>query len=373
MQRESFKKINRRDFLKLCLGTTGYLVAEDVPELFAYDAPVEALHYIKDPKNTIKCVLCPHQCIISSGERGFCRARENKNGKLYSIVYGKLCAVHSDPIEKKPLFHVYPGSNSFSLASVGCNLRCKFCQNWQISQAKPADVQAVKLTSDVLVAKAVQSGCKTIAYTYTEPTVYYEYMLDVAKIAKKNNIASVLHSNGFINPDPLQELLPYVTAMNVDLKGFTNEYYAEICSGNLPSVLNSLKIIKQMDVWLELTNLVIPTLNDQSDNIKRMSAWILKELGDDVPVHFSRFFPMYKLAKLPPTTLSTLEQARNTAMSEGLKFVYIGNVPGHSAENTYCPNCNNMIIKRVGYSVVENNLINNMCSGCKTKISGVWS
>ncbi|MCP4649922.1 MAG: AmmeMemoRadiSam system radical SAM enzyme [PVC group bacterium] len=366
--------LNRRVFLKTSLAAGSYLLGSTLPILNAQTInPKEALHYIPLANSSVQCQRCPHSCVITKGERGFCRVRENNDGKLYNIVYGKPCAVHVDPIEKKPLFHVLPGTMSFSIATVGCNLTCKFCQNWQISQASPENVQTVEMPPELIVSKALKTKCKTIAYTYTEASVFYEYMLDIAKIAQDNDIKNVIHSNGFINPKPLKELCPYITAMNVDLKGFSENYYNEICSGNLKTVLNSLCTIKEQGVWLELTNLLIPTLNDSTKKIKEMCSWIKNNLGNDVPIHFSRFFPTYKLTTLPPTPVSTLENARNIALDVGLKFVYIGNLPGHAAENTYCPHCNNVIIKRSGYTVLENTINNGNCTICGNSIQGVWT
>lgn len=366
-------QFKRRDFVKICLGTAGYCLAYNLPELLAKVEAKEALYYEKQG-NVIKCLRCPHTCIIKKNERGFCRIRENREGKLYNIVYALPCAVHIDPIEKKPFFHVLPGSNSFSLATAGCNLRCKFCQNWQISQAAPEEVNSIEMLPEEAVERAQNSGCSSVAYTYTEPTVFYEYTQDIAKLAKEKGLKNVMHSNGFINPEPLRNLCQYFTAINVDLKGFTEDFYRDICSANLKNVLESLVIIKkEMKVWLELTTLIIPTLNDNPDLIRKMCAWIKGNLGEAVPLHFSRFFPMYKLTNLPPTPVSTLENARNIAQEIGLKFVYIGNLPGHKAENTYCPNCQNEIVKRVGYSVLSNLIIGGKCKICSHPIPGVWA
>lgn len=367
-------RLKRRDFIKLTLCSSGYLLTKDVPYLYAALDEKETLYYKKLDNNKVECLNCPHQCQITEGGRGFCRIRENRGGRLFNIVYAKPCAVHIDPIEKKPLFHVLPGSKSFSIATVGCNLRCKFCQNWQISQASPEQVKSINLTPRDLSHQAKQTDCLTIAYTYTEPMVFYEYALDSALEAKQLGIKSVMHSNGFINPVPLRNICPYLSAINVDLKAFNDEYYQNICSGRLQNVLDSLIIIKrEMGVWLELTNLLIPTLNDNPEEIKRMCQWVVKSLGPEVPVHFSRFFPMYKLTTLPPTAPSSLETARNIALDTGLKFVYIGNIPGHPAEHTYCPNCKKIAIKRSGYSILDIQLDNGHCKNCGELIPGVWS
>ncbi len=332
----------------------------------------EALFYTKLDDNYVQCQLCPRRCVIPEGGRGFCGVRKNIGGKLYSLVYGKPGAVHIDAIEKKPLFHVLPGSRTFSIATAGCNLRCKFCQNWQISQAKPEEVQSVNLEPAQVVAKTKESNCKSITYTYTEPTIFYEYALETAKIARKEGLKNYMHSAGFINPKPLRELCKYLDAANVDLKGFSEDYYQKFCQGHLKDILRSLKIIKEEGVWLEITNLIIPTLNDDPKLIREMCMWIKDNLGAETPVHFSRFYPMYKLRNLSPTPISTLEKARKIARDVGLKFVYIGNIPGHQGENTYCPACHKLLIERVGYSILSNNLEKGRYKFCRRKIPGIW-
>jgi pyruvate formate lyase activating enzyme len=296
----------------------------------------------------------------------------NKDGTLYSLVYGKPCAVHVDPIEKKPFFHFLPGTTAFSIATAGCVLSCKFCQNWQISQAKPEDTDTYDLPPEKVVSNAVAYKCRSITYTYTEPTVFYEYMYDTAVIARKQGIKNTMHSCGYINEKPLRTLSKYMDAADIDLKGFTEDFYSRICSGSLRPVLNALVVLKEEGVWLEITNLVIPTLNDDLKNIREMSRWIVKNLGADVPIHFSRFFPHYKLTNLPPTPLETLEGARKTAMDAGLKFVYIGNIR-HEGENTFCPKCRKVLIERMGYFVKQNHISNGKCTFCNTSIAGVWS
>jgi pyruvate formate lyase activating enzyme len=320
----------------------------------------------------VQCELCPNGCVLELGQHSKCRARMNKDGTLYSLVYGKPCAVHVDPIEKKPFFHFLPGSTAFSVATAGCVLSCKFCQNWQISQAKPEDTDTYDLPPEKVVSNAIAYKCKSVTYTYTEPTVFYEYMYDTAVIAKKQGIRNTMHSCGYINEKPLRTLSKYMDAADIDLKGFTEDFYSRICSGSLRPVLNSLVILKEEGVWLEITNLVIPTLNDDLQNIREMSRWIVKNLGADVPIHFSRFFPYYKLTNLPPTPLETLEGTRKTAMDAGLKFVYIGNIR-HEAENTFCPKCRKVLIERMGYFVKQNNISNGKCKFCSTNIAGVWS
>lgn len=318
----------------------------------------EAMFYERRGANMIQCHLCPRNCVLTDGMRGFCRARQPQNGVHYSLVYGNPTAVHIDPIEKKPLFHFLPATTAFSIATAGCNFRCKYCQNWQISQFPPEETENQNLPPSAVVDAAISYNCPTIAYTYSEPSIFYEYMLDTAKIAKTRGVRNMYHSNGSLNPNPVEELSFYLDAADIDLKGFTQQFYSEVCEGYLETVLNTLKLLKKRGVWLEITNLVVPTLNDDMAKIKEMSLWIKENLGPDVPIHFSRFHPLYKLRNLYATPVSTLENAREIAMGVGLNFVYVGNVPGHAGESTYCPNhgCNKIVIRRIGYSILENNL-----------------
>jgi len=320
----------------------------------------------------VQCELCPNECILEEGQHSRCRARMNKAGTLVSLVYGKPCAVHVDPIEKKPFFHFLPGTSAFSIATAGCVLSCKFCQNWQISQAKPADTDTYDLPPEKVVRQAIAYKCRSVTYTYTEPTVFYEYMYDTAVIAKKQKIRNTMHSCGYINEKPLRNLSKYMDAADIDLKAFSEDFYTRICNGSLKPVLNALTVLKEEGVWLEITNLLIPTLNDDMKNIREMSGWIVKNLGPDVPLHFSRFHPHYKLANLPPTPVDTLTDARKTAMDKGLKFVYIGNIR-HEGESTFCPECGKLSIERIGYFVKQNNIPDGKCKFCNTSIPGVWS
>ncbi len=320
----------------------------------------------------VQCELCPNECLLENGQHSRCRTRMNKEGTLYSLVYGKPCAVHVDPIEKKPFFHFLPGTTAFSIATAGCVLSCKFCQNWQISQAKPEETDTYDLPPDKVVSEAISYKCKTVTYTYTEPTVFYEYMFDTSVAARKHKIRNTMHSCGYMKEKPLRKLSGYLDAADIDLKAFTEDFYARVCGGSLKPVLNSLVVLKEQGVWLEITNLVIPTLNDNMKNIGEMCRWILRNLGADVPLHLSRFFPNYKLANLPPTPVETLTDARKTAMDTGLKFVYIGNIR-HEGENTFCPHCRKLLIERIGYFVKQNNVANGRCKFCGTSIPGVWS
>ncbi len=376
-------ELTKRDFLKFCGMSFCALSAAHLfglPEtLWAQMAKKGLIKTKLSPYFTpldggeIQCDLCPKRCRVPKGKRGFCRVRENREGKYYSLVYGNPCAVHLDPIEKKPFFHVLPASTSFSLATAGCNFECKFCQNWEISQASPEDVYSYDVPPEVVVNKAKETGARSIAYTYVEPTIFYEYMSDVGLLVKKAGLLNVYHSNGFINPNPLRNLCKVLDAANIDLKGFTEAFYREICSGELTPVLETLKILKQEKVHLEITNLVIPTKNDEMSTVKEMCLWVKKELGADTPIHFSRFYPLYKLRSLPPTPVSTVEQARAVALSSGLEYVYIGNIPGHEGENTFCPKCKKMIIQRTGYMIGEIHLKGGKCGYCGKPIPGIWA
>ena len=321
----------------------------------------------------IQCELCPHRCRVAKGKRGICRVRENRDGKYYSLVYGNPCAVHLDPIEKKPLFHVLPGTASFSLATAGCNFYCKFCQNWEISQAAPEDVYSYEVPPELMVNRAKEIGARSVAYTYVEPTIFYEYMVDIGALVKNSGLINVYHSNGFINPGPLKNLCKVLDAANIDLKGFSDHFYQELCGGNLEPVLETLKTLKREKVHLEITNLVIPTKNDEMSMVREMCLWIKKELGADTPIHFSRFYPLYKLKTLPQTPVSTLDKARAVALSVGLEYVYIGNVPRHEGENTFCPKCKKMLIQRTGYMVGEINVKAGKCKYCGKSIPGIWT
>jgi pyruvate formate lyase activating enzyme len=321
----------------------------------------------------VRCELCPRHCETGDGERGYCRVRENMDGKYYSLVFGNPCAVHVDPIEKKPFFHVLPSTRSFSIATAGCNFDCKFCQNWEISQARPDDTLNYELSPEQVVGSASRFDCASIASTYVEPVIFTEYMIEIGKLAGKSKLLNIMHSNGYINPKPLEDLCGYLDAACIDLKGFTEEYYRGITEGTLGPVLETLKHLKRRGIYTEIVNLVIPGKNDDPEQIGAMSRWIRDELGPEVPVHFSRFYPLYKLKSLEPTPVSTLEAACKKAKDEGLNFVYIGNIPGHPLESTICPGCKKPVITRVGFSVTSISLKEGKCAGCGREIPGIWS
>ncbi|MCM8806027.1 MAG: AmmeMemoRadiSam system radical SAM enzyme [Candidatus Omnitrophica bacterium] len=332
----------------------------------------EALFYEKADESAVQCHLCPKNCLIPEGKYGFCRARKNINGTLYAIGYGKPCSVAIDPIEKKPFFHFLPGSSAFSIASAGCSLRCLFCQNWQISQFSPEETRNINLPPEAVVKLAKEKNCPVIAYTYSEPVNFYEYMFDTAKLARSAGIKNVMHTAGFINQEPLEKLLPYIDAANVDLKGFSPEYYKNVCGANLDDVLKALKTMKKYKIWIEITTLIVPGYNDSPEELSKLCEWIKNNLGPETPVHFSRFQPMYKLAHLTATPYQTLENAYKIAKQTGLKYVYIGNVYGNPYENTVCPKCGKIIVKRKGFEVIENHIKKGKCEYCGTKIAGIW-
>jgi len=320
----------------------------------------------------VRCELCPRECVVSEGERGYCEVRENRDGKYYSLVYGNPVTWHIDPIEKKPFFHVLPESASFSIATAGCNFDCKFCQNYEISQARPEETANFDMPPEVAFELAMKTGCKSIASTYVEPTIFYEYMYDIGVLAKKAGVLNVCHSNGYINQKPLKALCQVLDAACIDLKGFTDEYYRDLTEGTLQPVLKTLKVLKAESVHVEIVNLMVPTKNDDMDRVREMCLWIREELGSHTPIHFSRFYPMYKLKNLPPTPIGTLERARGVALSVGLEYVYIGNVPGHEGENTYCPACKNLLIQRIGYRILRNHVVGSRCRYCGHHLPGIW-
>ncbi len=351
------------------------LLLQATPPVASRQSPIanrEADFYHQLNNKLVACDLCPRRCIIQPGQRGVCRVRENREGRLYSVVYGHPCSVGKEPIEKAPLFHFLPGRKRITLATAGCNQFCKYCQNWEISQARPEDVHSYDLSPADVVALAVKERVPIICFTYTEPVVFYEYMIDIARLARAKGIRTAVVTGGYINPEPLRQLCSIVDAIKIDLKGFTPEFYQNVCSSSLEPVLEACRIVAQSHTHLELVNLVVPALNDDTTTIRKMCRWIREDIGDTVPVHFTRFHPEYRLRNSPPTPTATLERAIAIAKSESLKFTYIGNVPGHQAENTYCPACGKMVIRRSGYTIAENKLKDGKCPFCGAHIAGVW-
>jgi len=339
----------------------------------AGDYPLhEASWYKKIDGGRIQCQLCPNKCEVADQERGSCGGRQNDKGTYYTLVYGRACAVHIDPVEKKPFFHVLPGAQALSYATAGCNVECKFCQNWEISQFRPEQVRAVWLPPKALVAAAENNDVPLVAATYSEPSIFWEYVRDVSQAARHRPVRSLVVSNGYIEKKPLEEVLPLLAAYKVDLKGFREKFYEEQIRGTLKPVLETLATIRASGTWLEIVVLIIPTLNDSEAEVTDLCRWVKANLGPDIPVHFTRFHPTYRLKNLPPTPVPTLDRAWKIGRAEGLHYVYVGNVPGHPGESTYCPKCGTRVIHRVGYEIVANRLKRGRCPNCGLSIPGVW-
>jgi pyruvate formate lyase activating enzyme len=321
---------------------------------------------------SVRCHICPHNCLIREGAVGICKTRINKGGILYSIAYGNPCSVSIDPIEKKPLFHFFPGERIYSLAVAGCNFRCLNCQNWHISQISPRELDHLDLMPPELVQQAIAHRTKLIAFTYTEPTIFYEYVYDTAQLAHEKGLKTVFISNGYINRQPLLDLCPYLDAANIDLKCFDDAIYRKLTGGHLQPVLDTLKTLKENNVWLEITNLLVPTYSDNTKMIEAMCAWLVENGFSETPLHFSRFFPNFKLRDLSPTPESLLIQAKEIAEKSGLKFVYVGNIPDMHSENTRCPHCDRMVIERFGYTVIKFKLERGICEFCGKPVAGAW-
>jgi len=331
----------------------------------------EALWWTPLPGGEAQCTLCPNACRLRDGRIGLCRVRQNIDGTLYSLSYGQVAAAHVDPVEKKPFYHVLPGSRAFSLATPGCNLRCLFCQNWEISQSHPWEVATRTVSPEEVVAAALQSGAESIAFTYSEPTVFYEYMLDIARLAQARGLKTLVVSAGFINPEPLRALLPHVDACKIDFKGFDPAFYENLTGGSREPVLEAMKIIRESGVWLEVVNLLVTGQNDGEDDVRALARWVRDNLGADVPLHFSRFHPMHKLANLPPTPVETVLRARRIALEEGLQYVYTGNIPSAEGDSTRSPRSGEIVIERKGYHVIRNRLANGVAPDGEP-IPGVW-
>lgn len=325
-------------------------------------------------KAAVKCELCPKYCIIPQNQKGFCRARKNEGGKLYTLVYGRPISVAIDPIEKKPLFHFLPGTKAYSFGVAGCNLSCIHCQNWEISQADPEySYNLILEPEDIIkdIEAQKDANIKSIAYTYTEPTIFIEYVIDTAKLAHRHGLKNNFHTNGFINEEPLKEVSRFMDAANIDIKYFSNDIYMKNSQATLQPILDAITILYKKGIWIELTHLIIPGINDSKRMTKQLCRWIVDNVGQDVPLHISRFYPAYKLSMVPPTDIKALEDAVHIAEKEGIKFVYIGNIP-HEKENTFCPSCKEMIVQRRGFHLGTINIKNGRCGFCAEKIPGVW-
>ena len=372
--------VSRRSFLRTacivgggaCLAGLGVDKLLTGAQASASDAGKLAMYWKPLGDGRVKCLLCPHACVVSMGKRGECGARENRGGAYYSLVHGWVSAANVDHVEKKPFFHYLPGSMAFSIATAGCNMHCRDCQNWELSQARPERVEHMPASPSDVATLAAEQACKTIAYTYNEPNVYYEYVYECAVAGHKRGVRSVIVSNGYINRDPISRLVPYLDAVKIDLKGFSDDFYRRYTGGTLRPVLDTLLTVRKSGKWMEVVYLVVPTVNDDPRTIDAMCAWVRDNLGRDVPLHFSRFHPDYQLRNLPPTPYSTLEDCWQRARKAGLHFVYLGNVPGSAGEHTYCPGCGKAVILRTGFTVTANHLRTGRCGYCNKVIPGVW-
>jgi pyruvate formate lyase activating enzyme len=334
----------------------------------------EAMLYSPLEDGKVQCILCNHRCIISSSKRGLCGVRENREGKLYTLVYGRAISLNVDPIEKKPIFHLFPGSTSFSIATVGCNFRCLQCQNHEISQMPRGEderIEGSEVSPSKIVSLTKQYRCQSISYTYTEPTIYFEYAFEIARQAHQGGIKNIFVTNGYMTEEALKTIQPYLDAANVDLKSFREEFYKEVCGAKLKPVLENLKQMRQMGIWVEITTLIIPTLNDSDQEFEEIAQFIVS-LGREVPWHISAFYPTYKMLNLPRTPVSALHRARKIGINAGLQYVYCGNIPGEEGEDTFCPQCGRRVIERVGFRVAKNDVVNGACRYCHEKIDGVW-
>ncbi len=330
----------------------------------------EASLYEKLENKLVKCNLCPRRCYIKNDSRGFCGVRENRDGTLYALTFGKLTALNVDPIEKKPFFNFWPGSLAFSISSVGCSFACPWCQNWSISQARPEEVPMENVEPEEVVRLAKRYNCKSIAYTYNEPIIWFEYVVETARIAKKEGILNLLVTNGYATEEAVEEFSPYIDAANVDIKAFNPNFYLKYCKARMEDVLNAVEKMVTKGWHVELTYLIIPTLNDNFEEINGLIKWIKERLGPDIPLHFSRFYPMYKMTHLPSTSVEAIAKAREMALKEGLRYVYAGNIPGHEGENTYCPKCGFLLVKRLGFDVLKWSLTDKMtCPKCGEKVA----
>jgi pyruvate formate lyase activating enzyme len=333
----------------------------------------EALLYQRLPGGKVRCDMCAHRCVIFPGQAGICRVRENEDGTLYSLVYGRTAGQNVDPVEKKPLFHFYPGSTAYSITTVGCNFHCHFCQNWAIAQAiDPSQfLMGEELTPEQIVNRAIDHGCKSVAYTYTEPTVFMEYALDTAAIAHEHGLKNIFVTNGYETPEAVELIRPYLDAANVDLKSFNDSYYRKVVGATLQPVLETIRFMKSLGIWLEVTTLVVPGQNDAPEELREIARFLARDAGTETPWHISRFFPGYKMSSLPPTELETLTRAREIGLEEGLPYVYVGNIGETDLENTHCPNCKLLLIDRSILGVAENRIRDGACPRCGRAIPGV--
>jgi pyruvate formate lyase activating enzyme len=368
--------ISKRDFIKKSMAFTAGIMCFPYCSLAGEyqrsNLKREAMFQEESARGTM-CRICPNECVLKEGEVSKCNNRIVYKSRLYTMAYGNPCSANVDPVEKKPLYHFLPGTRAYSIATAGCNLVCLNCQNWTISQTSPDKTKNFDMKPEKVVEESINSNCRSIAYTYSEPTTFYEYMIETAAIAKKSGIKNIIKSNGYINPEPLKKLCPVIDGANIDLKGFTEGIYLKLTGGKLQPVLDSLKIYRDSGVWLEITNLVVPGWTDNLEDIRNMCKWLSENGFSSTPLHFSRFYPIHKLEQLPPTPVSTLNDAADIASGEGIKFVYTGNAPGYEISDTICPECKAILVERQGYRVVSNKVAGGKCPGCGNTIGGVWN
>jgi pyruvate formate lyase activating enzyme len=371
--------ISKREFIKRSLALSAGLVCfpRDVV-LSETSSENEGIYkklamYQDETARGIMCRICPNECVLKEGELSKCNNRKVHNSKLYTLAYGNPCTAAVDPVEKKPLYHFLPGSRAYSIATAGCNLVCLNCQNWAISQTSPDKTRNYDIPPVQVVAESVKNNCASIAYTYSEPVTFYEYVFDTATLARKAGVKNIMKSNGYINPEPLKNLCSVIDAANIDLKAFAESTYLKLTGGKLQPVLDSLKVYRDMGVWLEITNLIVPTWTDNQDDIANMCKWLGENGFKNTPIHFDRFYPMYKLEQLAPTPVDVLNNAVRLAEGEGLNYVYTGNMPGNEKSDTICPSCKSVVVVRQGYRITVNNITNGKCNKCGSKIDGVWN
>ncbi len=370
--------ISKREFLKKSLTlSAGFIWLPCQGVLSGIETRQQSIYkktamFQEETARGIMCRICPNECVLKEGELSKCNNRRVQNSKLYTLAYGNPCSVGIDPVEKKPLYHFLPGSRAYSIATAGCNLVCLNCQNWSISQMSPDKTRNYDLMPQQVVEECIKNNCRSIAYTYSEPVTFYEYVYETAKIARAAGIKNIIKSNGYINPEPLKKLCSFIDGANIDLKVFNDSTYLKLTGGKLQPVLEALKIYRDMGVWLEITNLIVPTWSDKLNEIKNMCKWLIENGFSNTPIHFSRFYPVHKLEQLPPTPLETLSEAYHIASEEGLKYIYTGNAPGNEFSDTKCPSCNTSVVVRNGYRIVSNTLADGKCNKCGQKIEGIW-
>lgn len=371
--------LGKRDFLKKSLALSAGMICFPCRSLFAEAATdgngiyKKIAMFQEETARGIMCRICPNECVLKEGELSKCNNRKVHDSKLYTLAYGNPCSVNVDPVEKKPLYHFLPGSKAFSIATAGCNLVCLNCQNWTISQTSPDKTRNIDLMPEAVVRECLNNGCRSIAYTYSEPVTFYEYVFETASLARNAGIKNIFKSNGYINAEPLKKICSVIDAANIDLKAFTETTYLKLTGGKLQPVLDSLKILKDMGVWLEITNLIVPEWTDNQDEIHRMCKWLSENGFKDTPLHFSRFYPLHKLEQLPPTPVEIMNNAFKIAAGEGLKYVYTGNLPGNEISNTKCPSCSTEVVTRQGYRIAGYKIEGGKCKKCGNKIDGVWN